>query len=248
MSVAPDPNAAAAARKLAAEIEKLEAETQLLKRPWLDPKAALIPFLGAIIGLGSWYQANVTNKATEARASELEKKSETLAAKATDLEATASALTQERDSLLEERNNLLLIADKQRAELTSADAGDQSFAAAVQQVDAIRSSLRSIGGPSERSPAATLYVQVATEEQRRDWAGQLETAKELGYKVPGIEVVGSRAPASTEVRYFHASDRERAEQLVASLKVRTGTNAVAKFVRGYEGRTKPTTLELWIAR
>jgi cell division protein FtsB len=248
MSVVPDSNSDAGARKLAAEIEKLEAETRLLKRPWLDPKGALIPLLGAVIGLGSWYQANVTNKATEARASELEEKSEALAAKATDLEAKASALTQERDALLEERNKLLLIADKQRAELTSADAGDQSFAAAVQQVDAIRSSLRSIGEPGARSPAATLYVQVATEEQRREWAGQLETSKELGYTVPGIEVVGSRAPTSTEVRYFHASDRERAEQLVASLKVRTGTNAVAKFVRGYEGRTKPTTLELWIAR
>lgn len=248
MSVVQDPNADPAARKVAAEIEKLEAETRLLKRPWLDPKGALIPFLGAVIGLGSWYQANVTNKATEARAGELEKKSETLAAKAANLEAKATALTQERDSLLEERNKLLLIADKQRAELSSADAGDQSFAAAVQQVDAIRSSLRSIGEPGERGAAATLYVQVATDEQRRDWARHLETAKELGYTVPGIEVVGSRAPTNTEVRYFHASDRELAEQLVASLKVRTGTSAVAKFVRGYEGRTKPNTLELWIAR
>mgnify|MGYP001815550672 CR=1 FL=1 len=59
---------------------------------------------------------------------------------------------------------------------------------------------------------------------------------------------GGRAPNRTEVRYFHSSDRDTAEQLVASLKARTGTDATAKFVPGYENRTQPNTLELWIAR
>jgi hypothetical protein len=116
-----------------------------------------------------------------------------LEAKANDLERTASELTQERDKLIEERDKLLAITDQQRAQLAAAGSGDESFAAAVQEVDTIRRDLQSIGDRSERRPGATLYIQVANDEQRREWLLQRDAAKELGYVVPGIEVGGAGA-------------------------------------------------------
>lgn len=247
MSATQEPIPDLAQRKLAAEIDKLQAEARLLKRPWLDPRGVLIPFLGAVIGLGSWYQANVTNRETAARATELDSKAKDLAQQNKDLTAQTDKLTQERDKLLEERNKLLLITDQQRAQLATTGAGEQSFAAAVQKVDTIRSNLQAIGEGGDRKQLPTLYVQVANDAQRREWLELRDVAKELGYVVPGIEVVGARAPGRTEVRYFHKTDQSVAEQLVDSLKSRKGTTAVARYVPGYEGRTKPTTLELWVA-
>ena len=92
-------------------------------------------------------------------------------------------------------------------------------------------------------------MQVANEAQRREWQQYSEIARELGYAVPGIEVVDSRAPGRTEVRFFRDTDEERrlAEQLVASLRESTGTDAIARHVRGFEGKTRPGTLELWVA-
>ena len=243
----PDPNAEAAQRKLAAEIEKLQAETRLLRQPWRDPRGVLIPLLGAVIGLGSWWQAHVKNQETEQQAKLLQEDRDKLQVKVQELEASAEQL---------------------RVRLAANVPAGGSVAAEVQAVDAIRRDLQAIGQRSEARPAitempsppetpaasratpvATVYVQVANSEQRREWQQHSEIARELGYAVPGIEVVGSRAPSRTEVRYFRDSDEERrlAEQLVAGLKERTGTDAVAKYVRGFEGRTRPGTLELWVA-
>jgi hypothetical protein len=234
--------------KIAAEIEKLQAETRLLKQPWRDPRGVLIPMLAALVGLGSWWQAHVTNKETEVEAKQV---------------------ADDRDQLRVKVQELQAIADQQRTQLASAGAETGSVAAKVQDIDAIRRKLRAIDERSDRrvidhrdrppsaddaapaggTPVATVYVQVATDEQRREWVQRGQFAKELGYLVPGIEVVGSRAPSRTEVRYFRDTDEERrlAEQLVASLKDRTNTDATAKFVPGFEGRTKPKTLELWVA-
>lgn len=245
--MASDPNADAAQRKLAAEIEKLQAETRLLRQPWRDPKGVLIPLLGAIIGLGSWWQAHVKNEKTEQQAALVEADRKSLQAKVQELEATAEQL---------------------RTRLAASVPAGGSVAAEVQAVDTIRRDLQTIAqrgearpavtrpvGPTElpatagATPLATVYVQVANEAQRREWQQRSEVARELGYAVPGIEVVGSRAPSRTEVRYFRDTDEERqlAEQLVASLRERTGTEAVAKLVRGFERKTRPRTLELWVA-
>lgn len=243
----PDPNADAAERKLAAEIEKLQAETRLLRQPWRDPRGVLIPLLGAVIGLGSWWQAHVKNQETERKARVVEEDRNQLQVKVLELEASAEQL---------------------RTRLAANVQAGGSVAAEVQAVDTIRRDLQTIAQRGEARPAvtdlpgraetpaaahsaplATVYVQVASESQRREWQQHSEVARELGYAVPGIEVVGSRAPSRTEVRYFRDTDEERrlAEQLVASLRERTGTDAVAKYVRGFEGKTRPRTLELWIA-
>ena len=247
MTPTSDPSADAAQRKLAAEIEKLQAETRLLRQPWLDPRGVLIPLLGAVIGLGSWWQAHITNKETEQKAKMVEEDRNRLQAKVLELEETAEQL---------------------RTRLAANVPAGGSVAAEVQAVDTIRRDLQSIAqrgearsaitapaSPSETpsvarsTPRATVYVQVANEAQRREWQQYSEIARELGYAVPGIEVVGSRAPGRTEVRYFRDTDEERqlAEQLVTSLRERAGTDAVAKYVRGFEGKTRPGTLELWVA-
>lgn len=247
VSLTSDPNADAAQRKLAAEIEKLQAETRLLRQPWRDPRGVLIPLLGAVIGLGSWWQAHVKNQETEQQARLVEEDRNKLQAKVEELEAAAEQL---------------------RTRLAANVPAGGSVAAEVQAVDTIRRNLQTIAqrddarpaitGPvsppdapatAPTTPLATIYVQVANEAQRREWQQHSEVARELGYAVPGIEVVGSRAPGRTEVRYFRDTDEERrlAEQLVASLQERTGTEAVAKYVRGFEGKTRPRTLELWVA-
>lgn len=233
--------------KTAAEIEKLQAETRLLRQPWRDPRGVLIPLLGALIGLGSWWQAYVTNKKTEDEARQV---------------------AADRDQLRDKVKELQDIAERQRTQLAAAGASTGSVAAAVQKVDSIQQELQAIGERSDAravaredtrvhgdsaaaavAPIATVYVQVATDEQRRAWGQRAQLVKELGYRVPGIEVVGLRAPTRTEVRYFRDTEEERvlAEQLVASLKERTNTDATARLVRGFEGRTKPRTLELWVA-
>jgi hypothetical protein len=247
VSLTSDPNADAAQRKLAAEIEKLQAETRLLRQPWRDPRGVLIPLLGALIGLGSWWQAHVKNQETEQRARLVEEDRNKLQGKVEELEAAAEQL---------------------RTRLAANVPAGGSVAAEVQAVDTIRRNLQTIArrddgrpaiiGPvsspdapatAPSAPLATIYVQVANEAQRREWQQHSEVARELGYLVPGIEVVGSRAPDRTEVRYFRDTDEERrlAEQLVASLKERTATEAVARYVRGFEGKTRPRTLELWVA-
>ena len=127
----------------------------------------------------------------------------------------------------EERDKLLLITNQQRAQLVTTGAGEQSFAAAVQKVDTIRSNLQAIGADGERKQLPTLYVQVANEAQRREWLELRDVAKELGYVVPGIEVVGARAPGRTEVRYFHTTDRPVAEQLIAFARSTVAASSAA---------------------
>jgi len=92
VTVKSDDSSDAAERKLAAEIEKLQAETRLLRQPWRDPKGVLIPFLGAVIGLGSWWQAHITNKETEQKARMVEEDRSRLQVKVLELEATAEQL------------------------------------------------------------------------------------------------------------------------------------------------------------
>jgi hypothetical protein len=240
----PDPAGEAARRKTAAEIEKLQAETRLLRQPWRDPRGVLIPLLGAVIGLGSWWQAHVTNLATEEKAQRLVKERD--------------QLLRDRESWASKNAQLEVEITKARDALAAAGATQGSVAAAVARVDAVRQELSDIGrrieAPSTpdsggRAAAATVYIQIANDDQRRAWAQHRQVLRDLGYAVPGIENVGARAPERNEVRYFQDTDEARrgAERLVADLHERAGITAVPRYIRGFEGRTKPGTLELWIA-
>ncbi len=133
MTAQSDDDSDAAKRKLAAEIEKLQAETRLLRQPWRDPKGVLIPFLGAVIELGSWWQAHVTNKETGQKARTVEEDRNRLQAKVLELEATAEQL---------------------RTRLAANVPAGGSVAAEVQAVDTIRRICSRSHSAARRGPQA----------------------------------------------------------------------------------------------
>src|SRR5262249_47403655 len=62
------------------------------------------------------------------------------------------------------------------------------------------------------------FIQIADESQKKK-AEQLQASLAAqGFNVPGIQNVGSRAPKSAEIRYFHPEDGDAAKQLFETVK------------------------------
>jgi hypothetical protein len=100
------------------------------------------------------------------------------------------------------------------------------------------------GAPAQ----ASVYLHIAAEGDRlaaTAWQGLLGQA---GVAVPGIELVGGRAPADSELRFFRKADADEAGRIADRLR-RAGLRVRPTYVAGYEAstRVRPRQLELWLA-
>ncbi|MGH0275915.1 hypothetical protein NKZ35_25355 [Sinorhizobium meliloti] len=69
----------------------------------------------------------------------------------------------------------------------------------------------------------------------------------LGLKViQGVEIVGSRSPDSSEVRYFYPDDQYLAGRIAADISDSTSLSVRPKYIEGYQERIRQGTLEAWI--
>src|SRR5262245_31015735 len=93
--------------------------------------------------------------------------------------------------------------------------------------------------------ATRVYFEISSEAQR-DLAKRLSTALAAGgYSVPGIEVVDV-PPDQTQVRFFHAEDKPRAEDLAKRLGA-FGLKDVRLHLITGQDRAPVKQLEVWIS-
>jgi predicted acylesterase/phospholipase RssA len=92
-----------------------------------------------------------------------------------------------------------------------------------------------------------IYVQVATPQQKTGFASLASHLQALGYDVPQVEVVGNRAPSTTQIR-LSANDQDdinKAGALIEQLR-QQGINAAGPYVLNAD-KPRPNVYELWIA-
>lgn len=156
-------------------------------------------------------------------------------------------------------NGVLLnvAAENQRRARESASAGDPAqhavyiaaaeAAASAADAELPRASKTSL---SPSAPAASgapkrIYVQIANEDQRARGEQIRAAFRDKGYLMPGIEDVGSRAPAKPDVRYFRPEDKDAAEEVARELS-QMGIDVGE--ARQISMRAQPGQLEIWLAK
>jgi hypothetical protein len=96
------------------------------------------------------------------------------------------------------------------------------------------------------------YIHVADESQRGPAQKLRSALTEQGWVVPGIEIVGGRAPVwNNELRYFRKSEAgvPEAKEILKVLKEATNSNWEDSYVPGYESSSKVPSgsFEVWFA-
>jgi hypothetical protein len=92
-----------------------------------------------------------------------------------------------------------------------------------------------------------IYVQIATEEQRKIAEMASRKLRSAGFIVPGIEDVGKKAPDRTEIRYFvpdegNGPDLKAIEQTLSA----AGIPAIPKYTTlPTSSKIRPRHFELW---
>ena len=140
-------------------------------------------------------------------------------------------------------------ADKARAQLESALnvlRGQSDWKAVYQEAVRTAPEVRRTVEQAVQSRSLT-YLQYSDPGQKalvERLRLHLETA---GYAAPGSEQVAA-APSRSELRYFREADAGDAAAL-AELLARWNWGAIKPgFVKGYEARTRPRQIEIWLAR
>jgi hypothetical protein len=88
-----------------------------------------------------------------------------------------------------------------------------------------------------------VYIQIKDESQKEDATDIQKKLRDNGLVAPGIEIVGSKMPSHTELRYFHNSDESQAQKLAQLIQ----HNAQPKFISGWEKKAPLNQYELWLA-
>ena len=108
--------------------------------------------------------------------------------------------------------------------------------------------------PPNETPAATselqprVYIHIASEDQRATAVEARTALRAAGYLVPGIENVGSKSPATTQLRYFLTDEETLGEKISAVLQV-AGITAPANFIAGFaNANIRPHHFELWFGK
>jgi hypothetical protein len=94
-----------------------------------------------------------------------------------------------------------------------------------------------------------LYIQIRSDSDRptAEQVQRLFSANDM--TVPGIELV-SVGPAASEIRYFHSTDKPKAEELAQKLKsagIATDAKDASGFARLINSNVPQKQLELWLA-
>ncbi len=99
-----------------------------------------------------------------------------------------------------------------------------------------------------RALPARVYIHIRQDEDRPRALVVEQILETRGFTVPDIIRVGRNSPQTTELRYFHETERQEASQIVYILKS-TGLPTNLKYIDGYETASSvgPRHYELWIS-
>lgn len=97
---------------------------------------------------------------------------------------------------------------------------------------------------STRNPVA--YIQIANEAQRPIAEALASKMRSFGYEAPAIELVGERAPETTQVRVQGKSDRSYARWV--RKVVGEALNAQPAISGLHNARPRADTYEIWLGR
>lgn len=95
-----------------------------------------------------------------------------------------------------------------------------------------------------RKPVA--YLQIANEAQRPIADALAAKLRSFGYEAPGIELVGERAPETTQVRVQGKSDRSYARWVIKAVGEAVNSQPASSGLRNAKPRTD--TYEIWLGR
>ena len=146
-------------------------------------------------------------------------------------------------------NTLVLLQGALPATLASNRAGIEELLAAAdgagdytrQQAAKVRQQLQHA---LQSKPVG--YLQIASEAQRPMAARIVARLRAAGYAAPAIELVGTRAPARTELRVQGRSDRAYARWVGKLITDVTGATPVVSPLRS--AQPKVDTYEIWLGR
>jgi hypothetical protein len=99
-------------------------------------------------------------------------------------------------------------------------------------------------GAADRRPVA--FIQIANEAQRPMAEALAVRLRAAGYEAPGIELVGERAPASSQVRVQGKSERGFARWLAKVVGDADGEAVAMQTLRNVNPKTD--TFEIWFDR
>ncbi len=181
--------------------------------------AALV--LGAIIGFATWQLTTVRHEI------------DSLNDKKTRLQNEITELVKQKEA-----------AEKQRMAATGALANvpETQLKAAIDKQFAT--------APQTAALLPRIYMQIV---DRADSARAQKIRKALqdaGYLVLGIEYVPSaRALKTTDVRFYHATERAEAEKIAQAMKNAGEPNVNANYLQQFENSTsaRPNHFEVWLA-
>jgi hypothetical protein len=94
-----------------------------------------------------------------------------------------------------------------------------------------------------------VYFQIRTREQTGRYRACARMLAADGWKVPPVEYVPDRGPATNQVRYFRAEEADQAQALALSLGKCVGGRVAVILVGGYRDSplVKPQQFEVWFA-
>lgn len=140
-------------------------------------------------------------------------------------------------------------ADKARAQLASTLnvlRGQSDWARVYQEAVRTAPDVRRTVEQAVQSRSLT-YLQYADPDQKSLVERLRSRLEKAGYSAPGSEQVKA-VPSRSELRYFREADAGDAAAL-AELLARWNWGVIKpSFVKGYDTRTKPRQIEIWLAR
>jgi len=95
-----------------------------------------------------------------------------------------------------------------------------------------------------QTQSPVVFMQITSEAQRKLANALAARLRAAGYRVPAAEVVGTRAPARTEIRVHGRSDRSLARWMVKVGQELTGTPIAIQTLRNV--KPKEDTFEIWL--
>lgn len=94
----------------------------------------------------------------------------------------------------------------------------------------------------------TIYIQITEEGLRTKMLQLQKILVDRNYFSPGIEYVKNTKLSKNQIRYFYTSDIPIVKQLEDQLIKFGITNIDSVPLPGYQGITKPGTIEIWISK
>ncbi len=116
----------------------------------------------------------------------------------------------------------------------------------IKKIENANGSATALAALAKEVTAKQVYVQYVSRDIALAKTAQTQL-RSLGYAVPGLETVdAAKAPAQTQVRFFHAEDRADAGKLAGQLKGLVGGNVQVQAITDGKGVVPAGQFEVWL--